>query len=182
MDPTTLCVQQTLWVMVPQGPDPCSIGSLVVCLGRQEGSLDCFPWYYLAASFHHPPTWFVWSFRISFSHRRLVQSLEIFRQFYTTSLMSPLTQCKVHIILEGHKILRNLHLIFDYSTYSQKKGEDFAKFCGLLRIYELYKKKCWKTFKFMYRIFIMLFQKRIEIIVSACLDATGGKSPWRASD
>ena len=23
------------------------------------------------------------------------------------------------------------------STYSQKKGEDFAKFCGLLRIYEL---------------------------------------------
>ena len=91
MDPTTLCVQQTLWVMVPLGPDPCSIGSLVVCLGRQEGSLDCFPWYYLAASFHHPPTWFiVWSFRISFSHRRLVQSLEIFRQFYTTSLMSPL--------------------------------------------------------------------------------------------
>ena len=26
------------------------------------------------------------------------------------------------------------------STYSQKSGEDFAKFCGLLRIYELYKK------------------------------------------
>ena len=26
---------------------------------------------------------------------------------------------------------------FDYSTYSQKIGEDFAKFCGLLRIYEL---------------------------------------------
>ena len=32
----------------------------------------------------------------------------------------------------------NLHLTFDYSTYSQKFGEDFAKFCGLLRIYELY--------------------------------------------
>ena len=29
-------------------------------------------------------------------------------------------------------------LTFDYSTYSQKLGEDFAKFCGLLRIYELY--------------------------------------------
>ena len=34
--------------------------------------------------------------------------------------------------------MRNLHLTFDYSTYSQKLGEDFAKFCGLLRIYELY--------------------------------------------
>ena len=36
------------------------------------------------------------------------------------------------------KILRNLHLTFDYSTYSQKLGEDFTKFCGFLRIYELY--------------------------------------------
>ena len=44
---------------------------------------------------------------------------------------------KVHIFWEGHKILRNLHLTFDYSTYSQKLGEDFAKLCGLLRIYEL---------------------------------------------
>ena len=33
--------------------------------------------------------------------------------------------------------IRNLHLNFDYSTYSQKLCEDFAKFCGLLRIYEL---------------------------------------------
>ena len=44
---------------------------------------------------------------------------------------------KVHIFWEGHKILQNLHLNFDYSTYSQKLGEDFAKFCDLLRIYEL---------------------------------------------
>ena len=36
------------------------------------------------------------------------------------------------------KILQNLPLTFDYSTYRQKLGEDFAKFCGLLRIYELY--------------------------------------------
>ena len=36
------------------------------------------------------------------------------------------------------KILRNLPLTFDYSTYGQKLGEDFAKFCGLIRIYELY--------------------------------------------
>ena len=35
--------------------------------------------------------------------------------------------------------MRNLQLTFDYSTHSQKSGEDFAKFCGLLRIYELYK-------------------------------------------
>ena len=34
--------------------------------------------------------------------------------------------------------MRNLPLTFDYSTYGQKLGEDFAKFCGLLRIYELY--------------------------------------------
>ena len=44
---------------------------------------------------------------------------------------------KVHIFWEGHKILPNLHLTFDYSTYSQKLGEDFAKFCGLPRIFEL---------------------------------------------
>ena len=44
---------------------------------------------------------------------------------------------KVHIFWEGHKILKNLHLTFDYSTYSQKLSEDFAKFCGLLKIYEL---------------------------------------------
>ena len=35
------------------------------------------------------------------------------------------------------KILRNLPPTFDHSTYGQKLGEDFAKFCGLLRIYEL---------------------------------------------
>ena len=45
---------------------------------------------------------------------------------------------KVHIFREGQKILRNLPLTFDYSSYSQKLGKDFAKFCGLLRIYELY--------------------------------------------
>ena len=44
---------------------------------------------------------------------------------------------KVHIFWEGHKILRNIQLTFDYMYFSQKLGEDFAKFCGLLRIYEL---------------------------------------------
>ena len=45
---------------------------------------------------------------------------------------------KVHIFWEGHKILRNLHLTFDCMYCGQKLGEDFAKFCGLLRKYELY--------------------------------------------
>ena len=35
---------------------------------------------------------------------------------------------KVHIFWEGHKILRNVPLTFEYSTYGQKLGEDFAKF------------------------------------------------------
>ena len=33
---------------------------------------------------------------------------------------SSLNSGKVHIFWEGHKILRNLPLTFDYSTYSQK--------------------------------------------------------------
>ena len=45
---------------------------------------------------------------------------------------------KVHIFREGHKILQNLPLTFDCMCCSQKQGEDFAKFCGLFRIYELY--------------------------------------------
>ena len=46
------------------------------------------------------------------------------------------TRFKVHIF-RGHKILRNLHLPFVLSSASQKLGEDFAKFCGQLRIYEV---------------------------------------------
>ena len=45
---------------------------------------------------------------------------------------------KFHTFWEGHKILRNLPLTFDCMYCSQKLGEDFAKFCGLLRIYKLY--------------------------------------------
>ena len=47
------------------------------------------------------------------------------------------TGFKVHIFWEGHKILRNFHLTFVLCPASQKYGENFAKFCGLLRIYEL---------------------------------------------
>ena len=45
---------------------------------------------------------------------------------------------KVHIFLEGHKILRNFHQLFVLvCTARQIIGGDFAKFCGLLRIYEI---------------------------------------------
>ena len=47
---------------------------------------------------------------------------------------------KVHIFWEGHKILRNLHRRFDQYYIGQIYSGDFAKFGGLLRIYELY---CW---------------------------------------
>ena len=45
---------------------------------------------------------------------------------------------KVHIFWEGHKILRNLHCSFVLCSNGQIYGGDFAKFCGLLWIYELY--------------------------------------------
>ena len=45
---------------------------------------------------------------------------------------------KVHIFWEGHTILRNLGQLFDWQYIGQKIGGDFAKFCGLLKIYELY--------------------------------------------
>ena len=44
---------------------------------------------------------------------------------------------KVHIFREGYKILRNIHLTFDWHYIGQRQGEDFAKFWGLLRIYKL---------------------------------------------
>ena len=49
---------------------------------------------------------------------------------------------KVHVFWEGHKILRNLCQLFDWQYIGQIIGGDFAKFCGLLRIYELYLCKC----------------------------------------
>ena len=46
---------------------------------------------------------------------------------------------KVHIFWEGHNILRNLHRRFVLCSNGQIYSGDFAKFCGLLRIYQLYK-------------------------------------------
>ena len=41
------------------------------------------------------------------------------------------------IKIEGQKILQNLHQLFVLCIASQIIGGDFAKLCGLLRIYEL---------------------------------------------
>ena len=60
-------------------------------------------------------------------------------------LATPFFRGKVHILWEGHKILRNLHQLFDWQYIGQIIGEDFAKFCGLLRVYELYKSLKWPT-------------------------------------
>ena len=67
-----------------------------------------------------------------------VKFLVGFWSFLPTTVKSSGFSVKVHILWEGHKILQNLHLTFDHSTYSQRLRGDFAKFCGLLRIYELY--------------------------------------------
>ena len=47
-------------------------------------------------------------------------------------------QSKVCIFWEGCKILQNLQLRFFLCSNGQIYYEDFAKFCDLLRIYELY--------------------------------------------
>ena len=56
----------------------------------------------------------------------------------TISPLHDLFGTKAHVFWEGHKILQNLHPNFDWHYIGQKWGEDFAIFCGLLRIYELY--------------------------------------------
>ena len=48
-----------------------------------------------------------------------------------------LNMIKVYISWEGHKIFRNLKQLLLLSSASQIIGGDFAKFCGLLTIYEL---------------------------------------------
>ena len=41
--------------------------------------------------------------------------------------------------------MQNLHQLFDWQYIGQITGGDFAKFCGLLRIYELYQMDCFNT-------------------------------------
>ena len=61
--------------------------------------------------------------------------------FLISKVSSHHTVFNVHIFWEGHKILRNLHCTFDWHYIGQIYGEDFTKFCCLLRIYELYRSR-----------------------------------------
>ena len=66
---------------------------------------------------------------------------------------------KVHIYSEkAKKILRNLHRRFVLCGASQIYSGDFAKFCGLLRIYELYQITFLKT-----RLFLTPTQKCFDL-------------------
>ena len=60
-------------------------------------------------------------------------------------IFSGFSSFKVHIFWEGHKVLRNLHQLFDGQYIGQIIGGDIAKFCGLLRMYELWllTLRCW---------------------------------------
>ena len=53
------------------------------------------------------------------------------------NIVKKMLQIKIHIFWEGHKILRNLHCRIDRYYIGQIYCGDFAKFCGLLRTYEL---------------------------------------------
>ena len=57
--------------------------------------------------------------------------------------------------------MRNLHLTLDCMYCSQKQGEDTAKFCGLLRIYELYMKSTGE---------LLLFSKHVLIFCPSYSD------------
>jgi hypothetical protein len=46
---------------------------------------------------------------------------------------------KVRIFWEGHKILQNIHQLFFWQLICQIIFGDLAKFCGRLRMYEIYK-------------------------------------------
>ena len=57
--------------------------------------------------------------------------------FFDSLLEARAEICKVYIFWEGPTILQNLRQLFVLCTASQIIGGDFAKFCGLHRIYEL---------------------------------------------
>ena len=60
--------------------------------------------------------------------------------------------------------MRNLPLSFDCMYCSQKLGVDFAKFCGLLRIYELY-----ITVKLCYQILTLASREHAELLAYVLL-------------
>ena len=75
----------------------------------------------------------IFGFSIDFRNKALV-SCSTFKTLYWEH-REP--RRKIHIFWEVHNILRNLHQLFDWRYIGQIIGGDFAKFCGLLRIYEL---------------------------------------------
>ena len=70
---------------------------------------------------------------------------------------------KVHIFWEGQQILQSLHRRFVLCGASQIYGGDFAKFCGLLRIYELYISGHFRNF--LEHILISWMEKHLNAIV-----------------
>ena len=70
-----------------------------------------------------------------------MKSIQIICYFLFLEILcvTKFSYCKVHIFWEGHKILQNLHLTFVLCSASPKKGGDFTKFFGLLRIYVLHR-------------------------------------------
>ena len=56
----------------------------------------------------------------SLSGNSVFKHIEFALRAYSNSAILVVCPIKVHIFWEGHKILRNLPLTFDYSTYSQK--------------------------------------------------------------
>ena len=74
---------------------------------------------------------------ITISHLRFgnLITLLLFKQecFYKKKVLR-FKNVKSLIFLEGHKILQNLHQLFDWQYIGQIIGGDFAKFCGVLRI------------------------------------------------
>ena len=54
------------------------------------------------------------------------------------NLISIFQHVKVHVSWRGHKCLQNINHRFVLCSNVQIYSRDFTKFCGLLRIYELY--------------------------------------------
>ena len=84
------------------------------------------------------PGWPVWRNWFTFENAKSngCSSTLQFHRFCKGNLLRGII--KVHIFCEGHKILRNLHRIFDRYYIGQIYCGNFSKISSILRIYELY--------------------------------------------
>ena len=64
-----------------------------------------------------------------------IEHLRFHQKFLYFLIIRPVIVC---IFQEDYKVFRNLHHRFDWHYIGQIYGGDFAKFCGLLKIHELY--------------------------------------------